>query len=236
MSGAQDIVQELSKLGSESYRNVMRKHGARDPFFGVKISELKKIQKRIKSDYKLALDLYATGNYDAMYLAGLIADDAKMTQGDLQRWVDNAYCPALAESTVAWVTAQGEHGWVMARKWIESKHPVVAAAGWATLSDVLALTADDELDLKALKKLLQHVEKSIAKQPDRVRYAMNSFVIALGCFVEPLNIDAQAAAKNIGAFTIDQGDTACKVPSALERIQKAQQRGTVGKKKRTVKC
>jgi len=236
MSSAKDIVQELSKLGSEGYRNVMRKHGARDPFFGVKISDLKKIQKRVKSDYQLALDLYASGNYDAMYLAGLIADDAKMTKSDLQRWVDGAYCPALAESTVAWVTAQGKHGWEMALKWIESKQPVVAAAGWATLGDVLALTPDEELDLKALKKLLQYVEKSITKQPDRVRYGMNSFVIALGSFVKPLNMEARAAAKSIGVFSIDQGDTACKVPSALERIEKVQQRGAIGRKKKMVKC
>lgn len=59
------------------------------------ISELKKLQKRIKKDYQLALDLYATANYDAMYLAGLIADDARMTQRDLQRWVDQAYAGAL---------------------------------------------------------------------------------------------------------------------------------------------
>jgi hypothetical protein len=57
----------------------------------VAISELKKFQKRIKKDYQLALDLYDTGNYDAMYLAGLIADDARMTRKDLQRWVEKAY-------------------------------------------------------------------------------------------------------------------------------------------------
>ena len=45
-----------------------------------KIEDLKKIQKRIKKDYRLALDLYDTGIHDAMYLAGLIADDAKMTK------------------------------------------------------------------------------------------------------------------------------------------------------------
>ena len=56
------------------------KHGAREPFFGVKVEHLKKIQKRIKKDYQLALDLYDTGISDAMYLAGLIADDEKMTK------------------------------------------------------------------------------------------------------------------------------------------------------------
>lgn len=37
---------------------------------------MKPIQKKIKVDYQLAKDLYATGNADAQYLAGLIAEPA----------------------------------------------------------------------------------------------------------------------------------------------------------------
>jgi 3-methyladenine DNA glycosylase AlkD len=230
------IVKELEALGSESYRRVLRKHGVRDPLFGVKIGELKKIQKRIKRDRQLALDLYATGIYDAMYLAGLIADDKKMTKRDLQRWVDEAYCPAIAESTVAWVTSEGDHGLAMALKWMDSKKPVVAAAGWATLSCVLALTTDDQLDAKQLKKLLEHVEKTIADQPSEVRSTMNRFVIALGSYFKPLTAQAIAAAKRIGKVSVDVGDTACKVPSAAEYINKAKSRGAIGAKRKTVKC
>ena len=73
---AESIIEELRPLGSESYKRVMMRHGIREPFFGVKVEDLKKIQKQTKVDYQLALDLYATGNSDAMYLAGLIADDA----------------------------------------------------------------------------------------------------------------------------------------------------------------
>ena len=87
---AKEILAELKPLGSDSYKKVMANHGLKEPFFGVKISDLKKIQKRIKKDYQLALDLYDTGNYDAMYLAGLIADDARMTKKDLQRWMATA--------------------------------------------------------------------------------------------------------------------------------------------------
>jgi hypothetical protein len=231
-----DIVSELAALGSEGYRNVLRKHGARDPLFGVKISELKKIQKRIKRDYRVALDLYDTGNYDAMYLAGLIADDDKMTERDLQLWADQAYCAAIAGSTVAWVAAEGQHGWVLALKWIESKIPTVAVAGWATLSFVLALTDDDELDVKELKKILQRVEKTHAAQPDPVRSSMNRFVIALGSYVKPLTSEALSAAKRMGEITIDMGDTACKVPSAAVYINKAKHRGAIGIKRKTVKC
>src|SRR5438445_162334 len=102
---AQEILAEIKPLGRDSYRNVLFNHGIPEPCYGVKIDELKKIQKRIKMDYRLALDLYDTGVYDAMYLAGLIADDAKMTKRDLQHWAEKA-CAPLAGSSVAWVAAR----------------------------------------------------------------------------------------------------------------------------------
>ena len=57
----------------------------------MKIADLKVIQKKIKKDYELSLALYDTGNSDAMYLAGLIADPDRMTKADLKKWVKGAY-------------------------------------------------------------------------------------------------------------------------------------------------
>src|SRR6201993_1602233 len=96
---AADIVEELKGLGSESIKKVLLKHGINEPLFGVKVEYLKKIQKRIKKDYQLALDLYDTGIYDARYLAGLIADESKMTAADLRHWLDTANCTALCQYT-----------------------------------------------------------------------------------------------------------------------------------------
>ena len=89
---------------------------------------LKKFQKRIKKDYQLALDLYDTGNYDAMYLAGLIADDARMTRKDLQHWVEKAYAGSLPGATVPWVAAESQFGRELALEWIDSTKPNIAAA------------------------------------------------------------------------------------------------------------
>ena len=71
----QEILEELKSYSNESIKKVLLKHGAKEPFYGVKIEDLKKIQKKIRKDYKIALELYNTGISDAMYLAGLIADD-----------------------------------------------------------------------------------------------------------------------------------------------------------------
>src|SRR6201996_4520247 len=103
----QEIMAELESHGSESIKKILLKHGVKEPFFGVKVGDLKPIQKKIKKDYQLAKDLYATGNADAMYLAGLIADDEKMTKKDLQTWVKQAVSNNICEYTVPWVTAEG---------------------------------------------------------------------------------------------------------------------------------
>src|ERR1044071_7844985 len=113
-----EVLAELKSLGSESIKKVLLNHGIREPFYGVKIGDMKKIQKRIKMDYQLALDLYDTGNYDAMYLAGLIADETRMTKKDLNKWASKAYCAPLAGSTVSSVAAGSPHGYVLALEWI----------------------------------------------------------------------------------------------------------------------
>ena len=233
---AAEIVQELKPLGSENIKKVLLKHGIQEPLLGVKVEELKKIQKRIKKDYQLALDLYNTGIYDAMYLAGLIADDAKMTSKDLQRWVEKANNATVCGYTVPWVAAESNHGRELALKWIESKKEGIAAAGWATLSSLVAIKDDSELDLAELKQLLQRVQKTIHDQPNRVRHVMNGFVIAVGSYVKGLTALALQTAAKIGSVSVDMGGTACKVPDAAAYIKKVQQRGAIGKKRKTAKC
>ncbi len=236
MTTAKEILEELKTFGSESIKKVLRNHGVQEPFFGVKIGDMKKIEKRIKRDYQLALDLYETGNYDAMYLAGLIADDARMTRKDLDGWVKKANGGALACATVPWVAAGSKHGYELALEWIESKDENIAAAGWATLRSLVALKNDDDLDLAGLKRLLERVQKTIHQAPNSVRQAMNGFLIAVGIYVQNLSALAAGAATKIGKVTVDMGDTACKVPDALEYIQKARDKGAIGKKRKTVKC
>src|SRR5437763_16836175 len=128
---AKEVVDELRPLGSEGYRKVLRNHGIPEPMFGVKVEDLKKIQKRVKKDYLLALDLYDTGVYDARYLAGLIADETKMTEMDLRHWLATANCAAVREYVVARVAAETGHGRELAREWIDAACENAASAGWA---------------------------------------------------------------------------------------------------------
>jgi 3-methyladenine DNA glycosylase AlkD len=234
---AKEILEEIKPLGQERYKKLLfNNYGVKEPCFGLKIGDLKKIQGRIKKDYQLALDLYDTGNYDAMYLAGLIADDARMTKQDLQRWVEKAYAGSLPGATVAWTAAGSPHGHELALAWIESAKPLVASAGWAVLSSLVALKDDAELDLPELKGLLQRVQKTIHKAPDAARYGMNGFIIAVGGYVKSLTGLAIQTGEAIGPVTADLGNNDCQVFFAPDYIRKVQKRGSIGKKRKTVKC
>jgi hypothetical protein len=134
------------------------------------------------------------------------------------------------------VAAESQHGWELGNKWIDSKKENIAAAGWATFSSLVAIKPDSELDLAALKKLLARVEKTIHDQPNRARYCMNGFVIAVGSYVAELTGLALETAKKIGPVSVNMGATACNVPLATEYIQKVKSRGTIGKKRKTAKC
>jgi len=181
------------------------------------------------------MDLYDTGIYDAMYLAGLIADDARMTKKDLQRWVKGVSGAAL-ETTVASVAAGSPHGYELAMDWIDSNEECVAAAGWTTLSSIVSVKSDAELNLAELKELLQRAQKTIHKAPNTVRYGMNGFIIAVGSYVKPLTDLALKAGEKIGEVTVDMGNTACQVPFAPDYIRKVQKRGAIGKKRKTAKA
>lgn len=227
---------ELQSMGSESTKRIFLNHGAKEPLFGVKVQDLKKIQKKVRKDYALSLELFQTGNSDAQYLAGLIADEGKMTKEDLRAWAHGAGWHMVSEYTVPWIAAESHHGFDLALEWIDAVGAHLQAAGWSTLSSLASIKKDSELDLDTFKSLLNRVEKEIHKAPNRVRYVMNGFVIATGCFIPALTSEAMQAGKAIGQVSVEMGGTSCKVPNAPEYIQKIIDKGSIGKKKKMARC
>ena len=226
----------LEKLGNAQTKKTWLAHGATGALFGVRIGDMKVLLKKIKGRQDLALGLYESGNLDAMYLAGLVAAGAKMSKKELESWVRDARWGMISEYTVPWVAAESPHARELARKWIESKKENIASAGWNTYSAVVSVRPDPELDLEEIGALLGRVEREIGSAPNRVRYCMNGFVIAVGSAVKPLLSKAKATARKLGKVQVDMGDTECKVPDAVAVLQKNESMGRIGKKRKTMKC
>jgi 3-methyladenine DNA glycosylase AlkD len=233
---AKEVLAQLKKLGSEQTKKTLMKHGAKEPFFGVKVGDLKVLQKKIKTNHALALELYDSGNSDAMYFAGMIADPAQMTKVDLQKWVKGAYWNMLSGYTVPWVASESKFGRELALDWMDNDSEMIANAGWCTYGSLVAIKPDAELDLVEIEKLLTRVKNTIGSAPNRVRYSMNNFVIAVGSFVAPLTRKAKEVAKAIGTVEVDMGDTSCQVPDACQYIEKIEKMGRIGQKRKHAGC
>ncbi|WP_026567821.1 DNA alkylation repair protein [Bacillus sp. UNC41MFS5] len=232
-----EIMWKLAELGTEQTKKTFINHGAQEgTLFGVKIGDLKKLVKFVKKDHQLALDLYNTGNFDAMYLAGLSVNPKLMEKETLQNWVKKANWYMLAEYTVAGVAAESPYALELAREWMKSDEEMITVCGWNTYANYLSITSDEKLDIEEIRSLLQQVERTIHEEKNRVRYVMNGFVISTGAYVTALYDEAVTVAEKIGKVHVNVGQTACKVPIATDYIKKIEDRNKIGIKRKTCIC
>lgn len=231
-----DVLKELEGYGNQRTRKIYRTHGAAEPMFGVRVGDMKKILKKTKKDHALALELFETGNADAMYLGALMADRKKISREDLNRWAEKATWHMVSEYGVAGLAAESPHGLELGRLWIKSEREHVAAAGWATLGGLVSIARDEDLDLGEMESLLEYVAAHMHQAPGRVRYTMNNFVIGVGAYVASLTEKAFEVADAVGRVAVDMGGTACKVPYAPDYLAKIRDMGRVGKKRKNVRC
>ena len=227
-----EVMAELEARGDPRRVRAFAPHGAPDGLLGVSVADMKVIARKIRGRQELACELYASGNPDAMYLAGLVADGSRLSRRQLDGWARGATWQMLSEYTVPRVAARSRHARELARRWIDSEDEGVASSGWNTYAGIVAVVPDAELDLAEIETLLDRIETGIGTAPNRVRYTMNGFVISVGTYVLPLVGRAKEAARRLGKVHVEMNGTSCKVPLATAYIEKVERAGRTGRKRR----
>ena len=230
------VMQELKELGKERLKKTYLSNGAHEPLFGVATGAMKPIAKKIKKNQPLAEQLYATGNYDAMYFAGIIADPLVMTEEDFERWIDAAYFYMLSDYVVAVTLAETNIAQAVADKWITSGEELRMSAGWSCYCWLLGSRPDSEFSTSKLASMLDQVENTIHDSPDRTKSAMNNFIYTVGTSYLPLHDKAVETAKRVGPVEIKRDKKKSSILLASESIQKEIDRGKLGFKRKYVRC
>lgn len=232
----QEVMSYLESKGSEQTRKIYTKHGAPGNFYGVKVADLKVIQKKVKINHELAQELYLTGNSDAQYLAGLIADPKAFTEKEFEQWATDAGWYMVSEYAVAWNLAESPLCIEICDKWIKSDNIKLQECAWAAISAHLIVTKNELLDKSFLLALAEKAESEIHSAANRVRYCMNGFIIALGGAFPELTEKCKEIGDRIGKVEVSMGETSCKVPVIRPYLDNMENKGRVGKKKKTAKC
>lgn len=230
------VMQELEALGKERTKQIYLRNGAHEPLFGVATGAMKPIFKKIKINQPLAEQLYATGNYDAMYFAGIIADPNAMTEADYDRWMDGAYFYMVSDFVVAVTLAEADIAQQVADKWIASGDELRMSAGWSCYCWLLGSRKDHEFSEHKLAGMLETVENTIRDAPERAQYAMNNFVYTVAVSYLPLHDQACATARSIGTVEVNTDKPRSKSINAYDNIQKDVDKGRIGFKRKHVRC
>jgi 3-methyladenine DNA glycosylase AlkD len=236
MMDFETVMQELEALGKERMKKMYISNGAHEPVFGVATGAMKPIAKKIKKNQPLAEQLYATGNYDAMYFAGIIADPQIMTEEDFDRWMDAAYFYMLSDYVVAVTLAEADIAQDVADKWIASGDELRMSAGWSCYCWLLGNRPDSEFSADKLDSMLNQVERTIHDSPERTKSAMNNFLYTVGISYLPLHEKAVETAKAVGPVEMKRDKKKPSILLASENIQKEIDRGKLGFKRKYVRC
>lgn len=219
---AQEILTTLKKRGKPQTAAIYKRHGSGDNVYGVLTSEIGRLQKKIKIDHALAMELWKTKNAEARILALQVADPGKLTRADADRMVKDGpvrfvgcYLSELvARSPIADKTM---------RDWMSSPDEFSREMGYGVLGMRLKDDPGSISDAEA-EKALATIEKQIHRSPNWARHAMNGALISIGTFKPTLRKKALEAAGRIGKVEVDHGETNCKTPDAAPYIENASKR------------
>lgn len=221
---AQEIIMELESLATDLMKKRHANRGAKEPFFGVAVGAMKPLYKKVGINHALAEELYATGNYDVMYFAGMIADPSAMTIADFNRWMQSAYFHMISDFVVAVTLSESHCAMETADSWLDSENELCRSAAWCTYQWLLGWRPNDFFQKDKIAALLYKGLDVLDGETKHVKSSIDGFVSAVGISFTPLHEEAAKAAQTHN------------LPYAAKAIERIVSQGKVGFKRKAVRC
>lgn len=170
-----EILATLEALGDEKMKAYNAKNGI-DNQYGTKLGDLRKVTKKIKTDHKLALQLYDTQNYDAQMLAMLIIKPQELSADELDAMVRSLKYERVADWMNSYVVKLHPDNEALRQKWMHDSNPMAARAGW-NLTAQRVVRNPELVDIPAL---LGRIENEMATAAPEARWTMNFTLAEIG--------------------------------------------------------
>jgi len=216
-----EILKELQELGNEKLITQNKKRGAGDNQFGVKLGDIRKLAKKIKTNQDLAVELWKTEQIEARLLSILIIKPQQLSVGQLDNMVRSADYAQLADWLNAYVVKQHPEKELLRKDWMTADHPWIARAGWNLTADRIAKNPTG-LDLDAL---LKRIEAEMEKAAPEVQWTMNMTLAQTGIHFPEFRQRALAIGEKLGVyrdFPVSKGCTSPFAPIWINEMVRRQ--------------
>lgn len=203
-------LEQLEALGTEQVRAQNARAGAGENQFGVRLGEIRKLAKQIRTNHELALELWDTGNVDAQFLAMLVIAPKKLSVEEMDRMVRSTTFVRVADWFNSYVASKHPEKEALRVMWMESEDRWAARSGWH-LTAQRVVKSPEGLDLSAL---LGRIESQMSGATPEVQWTMNNTLAAIGINVPELRERAIAIGEALGIYRDYPTPKGCTSPFA----------------------
>lgn len=188
--------------------------------FGIGLTQLRKLAKKIGKNHALAMRLWNSDVYDAKVIGALIDEPAKMTREQAEAQVEDVEFSMLSHVYCSCDAALAKTAFAreLAVEWMGSRDHVRRRCGYLLLCELAKNQKNPELTDAFFSRYLDRIKRSIKKEENLVRDAMNTSMLGIGKRSAALNKKAIATAKAIGPVDVDYGDNSCKPMDVLQHL------------------
>lgn len=173
----------------------------------IKLTLLKKIQKKISYDTVLSERLWVTNIPEAQILATMILDSNSENVKILIHRVETIHHPHVADAVIENISPDLVNKKNLIDRWTSSSKEMVRRCGYSLLA-----RSGSTIDEADYMTYLWNIVRDIHESPNFAREAMNKAVIAIGQMTPRLNKEALFAVTQIGPVVLDHTDA----PDALK--------------------
>ena len=205
-----ETLKQLQALGNEKMKAHNTKYGAGANQFGVKHGDIRVLAKKIKTDHKLAMSLWETGNADAQLLATLLIKPKDLSAKEVDRMVLSIAFAHVADWLIAYVVKQHPDKEALRQEWMAAEDRWAARAGWSLTAERV-VKSPEGLDHSAL---LNRIESEMADADPVVQWTMNSTLAEIGIHVPKLRKRAIAIGETLGIYRDYPVSKGCTSPFA----------------------
>ncbi|MFZ1754067.1 MAG: DNA alkylation repair protein [Caldilineaceae bacterium] len=206
----QEALTQLEALGSERTRAQNARKGAGDKQFGVRLGDIRKLAKQIKSNHELALALWETGIVDAQLLAILLLKPKLLSADEVDRMVRAVTFTQVADWLNSNVVNKHPDKETLRLAWMETDDPMAARAGWNLTAERIVKNPDG-IDLPAL---LDRIESQMAGAAPEVQWTMNTSLAQIGIHFPQQRGRALAIGEALGIYRDYPASKGCTSPFA----------------------
>lgn len=172
----EETLRELEALGNEKVKKHNSKNGASDNQYGVKLGDIRKVAKKIKTNHALAMELWETENVDARFLAILLMKPKQLSAEDMDSMVRSVSFVRVADWLISYVVKHHPDKEALRQMWLDDEDSMAARAGWQLTAERVAKNPDG-LDLASL---LNRIEDEMGSAASEAQWTMNTSLAEIG--------------------------------------------------------